>query len=244
MTIDWWTLGLQTVNVLILLWILAHFLFKPVSKIIAERQAAATGEFDKAQAALAEAEAARAEAKAATEAVKAQRAALIAKASDEAAEQKKKLLADAQAEAEKVRAAGRAELVRLKETQTRALDAQAADLASDIAGKLLARLPESARVAGFVEGLAKAVADLPSATRAGIGAEGPVHVSAARAMNGDERELLSHRLEEVLGRKVTLDIDVDESLIAGLELDAPHAIVRNHFRADLDRIKAELVTHE
>lgn len=41
MTIDWWTLGLQTVNVLVLVWILARFLFRPVARIIADRQAAA-----------------------------------------------------------------------------------------------------------------------------------------------------------------------------------------------------------
>ena len=41
MTIDWWTLGLQTINVLILIWILARFLFRPVAKIIAAERAAA-----------------------------------------------------------------------------------------------------------------------------------------------------------------------------------------------------------
>ena len=42
MKIDWWTLGLQAVNVLILVWLLSRFLFKPVAAIIAERQQAAT----------------------------------------------------------------------------------------------------------------------------------------------------------------------------------------------------------
>jgi F-type H+-transporting ATPase subunit b len=58
MTIDWWTLGLQTVNVLVLVWILARFLFKPVAKIIAERQEAAQDALDEAEAARAEAQAA------------------------------------------------------------------------------------------------------------------------------------------------------------------------------------------
>ncbi|MGA9847891.1 MAG: hypothetical protein WBQ45_09645, partial [Roseiarcus sp.] len=41
MRIDWWTLALQTVNVLILIWILSRFLFRPIVGIIEERRAAA-----------------------------------------------------------------------------------------------------------------------------------------------------------------------------------------------------------
>ena len=244
MTIDWWTLGLETVNVLILLWILARYLFRPVAKIIAERQAAATEPLDKARAALAEAEAQRAAARAETEALVAKRAALIAEASDEAAREKTALMAEAQTEADKARTIARAALARQAEAETRALSGQAAVLATDIAARLMARLPESARVAGFIDGLAKAVGELPETTRAGIGATGPVALRAARAPSGDETERLRQRLTEVLGRAVNLEISADPELIAGLELDAPHAIVRNHFRADLDRIKAELVPHD
>ncbi len=38
MHIDWWTLALQTVNVLILIWILGRFFFRPVADIVAKRQ--------------------------------------------------------------------------------------------------------------------------------------------------------------------------------------------------------------
>ena len=41
MTIDWWTLGLQTINVLILIWLLAHFFWRPVAGMIEQRRAAA-----------------------------------------------------------------------------------------------------------------------------------------------------------------------------------------------------------
>ena len=58
MTIDWWTLGLQTVNVLILVWLLGRFFWRPVAAMIEQRRAAA-------QRMLAEAEAKRAQATAA-----------------------------------------------------------------------------------------------------------------------------------------------------------------------------------
>ena len=41
MRIDWWTFAFQTINVLVLVWLLSRFLFKPVAKIIADRQQAA-----------------------------------------------------------------------------------------------------------------------------------------------------------------------------------------------------------
>ena len=41
MKIDWWTLALQAVNAAVLIWLLAHFLFRPVADIIAARQKAA-----------------------------------------------------------------------------------------------------------------------------------------------------------------------------------------------------------
>jgi F0F1-type ATP synthase membrane subunit b/b' len=41
MHIDWWTLGLQTINALVLVWLLARFLFKPVANMVAERQRSA-----------------------------------------------------------------------------------------------------------------------------------------------------------------------------------------------------------
>ncbi|MDR3453737.1 MAG: F0F1 ATP synthase subunit B, partial [Rhodoferax sp.] len=51
MKIDWWTLGLQAINVVVLVWLLSRFLFKPVAAIIAERQAAAARLLSEAQAA-------------------------------------------------------------------------------------------------------------------------------------------------------------------------------------------------
>ena len=39
MTIDWWTLGIQTVNVVILIWLLGRFFWRPVAAMIEQRRA-------------------------------------------------------------------------------------------------------------------------------------------------------------------------------------------------------------
>lgn len=244
MTIDWWTLGLQTVNVLILIWILARFLFRPVAKIIADRQAAAHAALDAAQAARDEAEAARDQAQAEMAAMARTRAALLVKAKDAAECERAQLLAAARAEADKARNETRAELERMRAAGETALTDEAGALAADIATRLVGRLPEPARIDGFIDGLVQAVRDLPAATRTGIGAEGNLRLRAARALTGDERARLETGLSEALGGALALDVEVAPTLIAGLELDAPHAIVRNNFRADLDRIAAELARHD
>ena len=59
MRIDWWTLSLQTVNVLILIWILSRFLFRPVVAMIDERRAATAKVLSDAEAAKKQAIAAR-----------------------------------------------------------------------------------------------------------------------------------------------------------------------------------------
>ncbi len=240
MQLDWWTLGLETINVLVLLWLLSRFLFRPVAKIMAERQAAAGAELEQARA---EREAAKAEheaAKATSDEIAAQRAGMIAKATEEAEAQRAALLSTAKAEAEAAREATRAELEKLRKAEAQAMEDDARALAADIATRLLDRLPDAARIDGFVDGLAEAVAELPETTRAGIGASGPVQLRAARALTPDETKRIKARLSEALGRKVTIAAETDPSLIAGLELDAPEAVVRNHFRADLETIRQEL----
>ncbi len=244
MHLDWWTLGLQTVNVLVLLWILSRFLFRPIANIVAERQAAASAEFQRAKDAHAQAEAEREAAKAATKEIASRRAQILSRAEDEAKVQRRNLLEAARSEAEAAREATQAELERMREAEQQALSDAAGNLATDIAARLLERLPEDARIVGFIDGLATAVADLPDTTRENIGASGPLPLRAARELTENEVALLTSRLSEVIGHPVKLVVDTDPSLIAGLELDAPKAIVRNHFRADLDRIRQELTRHD
>ena len=69
-------------------------------------------------------------------------------------------------------------------------------------------------------------------------------MTAARAVTPEEVEACRKALVAVLGHPVLLEVIVEPELIAGLELEAPHAIVRNSFRADLVRLKSELVHHD
>jgi F-type H+-transporting ATPase subunit b len=242
MQIDWWTLALQAANVLILVWILSRFLFRPVAAMIEERRAAAAKLLDEAQAARDAAVAERQKARQEEADLATRRGDAMKKAAEDAEAEKEAILAAARGEADRLRAAAEAGIARLREDAVEAQAERASRLAVDIAAKLLIRLPDDARIVGFVDGLAESLSGLPETIRAGIGAGGtPIRLKAARPLAAGEMQVCRDRLSQALGgRPVELAVEVDPALIAGLEIDTPHAVVRNSFREDLDRIAAAL----
>jgi F-type H+-transporting ATPase subunit b len=106
-------------------------------------------------------------------------------------------------------------------------------------------LPQQARIAGFIDRLATELAKLPQSTREALGNDGSeVRLIAPRALETDELAACRSALSRVVGRDVDLRITVDPAIVAGLELEARHAIVRNSFRADLARLQTELLVHD
>lgn len=243
MRIDWWTLGIQAANVLVLMWLLSRFLFRPVAQMIAERRAEIVRLIDDATAAKAQAQAELAAVRQKEADVAAERSARIEQAAEAAETQKAAILASAESEVKELRAAADAAIARAWDSEKEAASDHASRLAVDITSKLLARLPEEARISGFIDGLAEGVAELPAASRAAFGADGPVRLTAARALTDAEAAACRARLAQALGRPLDLTVETDPGLIAGLEIATPHAVVRNNFKADLERITAALTRH-
>lgn len=245
MRIDWSTLALQTVNVVVLVWLLSRFLFRPVSDIIAKRQAAARKLIDDASR---ERDAAHAE----RERARAERASLAAARDDalkdalaQAAAERERLIAAARADAQALRDAARAQADADAVQRTKALDARATRLAIDIAAKLLARLPDSARVAGFVDGVAASLARLPADVRASLADEdAQVRLVAPRALTAQEAAACRAAFAASVGRPLEPDVRVDPALLAGLELESKYANVRNSLRQDLATIEAALLNED
>ncbi|KAE8759200.1 F0F1 ATP synthase subunit B [Paraburkholderia madseniana] len=245
MRIDWSTLALQTINALVLIWLLARFLFRPVAGIITERQKAAQTLIADADAAKRAAVLERDTAARETQQLVAARGDAMKAVAADAAAEKAALLAAAQADADRLRAAADAEAEAARVEQDKLVAVRANQLAVDIAAKLLTKLPENVRVSGFVDGLAEAIAQLPEPVRAQLGANGlALTLAAPRALSPQELDHCRTVLAACLNRAVSLAIEVDPQLIAGLELQAAHAVVRNNFGADLAQIRAALLGSE
>ncbi|WP_175828813.1 F0F1 ATP synthase subunit B [Burkholderia cepacia] len=245
MRIDWWTLGFQTVNVLVLVWLMSRFLFKPLAKIMADRQQAVAALMQDAAAARDAAEHDRKQITGQVAELDALRMQRLNDVSAEAERLKSSLLAAARAEADALRASAAAEIEAMRQRASRGNAAQAAGFALEIASRLLARLPRDGQISGFIEPLAAAVRALPVAHRQQLGQQREaLRLVAPRALDDGELAHCREALATALGHEATLRVDIDPALIAGLELAGQHVIVRNSFRHDLDTLKAELLAHD
>jgi F-type H+-transporting ATPase subunit b len=241
MTIDWWTLGIQTVNVLILVWLLGRFFWRPIAAIIEQRRL-------KAQQTLGEAEATQsqaAEALAGIERTRAgfarEREAILAAAHQTAEHARDELLATAAKEAIAKSEAATAAIAKQRDAAERAWTERSSRLAVEIAGRLVTRLDGSAVKAAFLDDLLREIKLLPASARDGVAADGVVlEAISASSIDPPEQEAFRNSICRAFDAGPRIDFKVDPSLIAGLELHGPHLVVNNSWRADLAHILADL----
>jgi len=241
MRFDWSTLVLQTVNVLVLLWLLRRFLFRPVTDIITARKNAAEQMLAQAAAARQDAEA-KAEATAHQEKqLAAESDSILADARAAAEAERVRLLALAKEQAAEAGDAAHAALEHEREQMRRELEQQARDLAVTIALRLLGRVPASAVNAALLQSLGTWLADLaPHELRALTQPEEALEVVTATPLDASAQAACTAMLAQRFGRTPALSFGTDPSLIAGVELRNSHARLCNNWRADLDRILREL----
>jgi F-type H+-transporting ATPase subunit b len=220
MHFDWSTLILQTVNVLVLLWLLRRFLFRPVAAIIAERRAAA-------EKLLTDATAVRAQANGLAEQTAQREKALAADG--------ERILTEAAAAAETERAAV---VERSRTEAAKVLDAAQSGLEQQRA-EMRRALETDARGVAVNTALVQALGALPvEQWRALAGTGETVEVITASALDEATQAACVEMVRQRIGCAVRFGSD--PSLIAGVALTGPHARLDNNWRADLDRIAEEL----
>ncbi len=183
MQIDPWTFGFQAANFLVLVWLLHRFLYKPVLKIIAARQAAA----DKL---IADVTAEKAAAEALRQDLESQRASLVqqrdgmlndARAAAEA--ERKALIAKAHVDADAVKAQAQTAFDRERADAVRQAGRSAARLAVKVVGRLLRETPEATVQTAMLDRLCEDVAALP--------AESKQHIVERVAASGDGPQVVT-----------------------------------------------------
>lgn len=241
MHVDLWTLGLQAINVLVLVWLLARFLFRPLAAIIAQRRQAT-------ETLLADAAAARAQAQAAAEAMAQQHQALDveaerlrAAAHQDAEADRAALLTQARTEIAQAHQDADVALVREQAQQQKQMETHACTLAVDIARRLIARVASPNITIALAQRLAQDIAALPPMERQLLAADAG-HLQLVTAVELDEaaQAEIAAGLAQALGVSPQLQVRVDPALLGGIELVGPHTLIRNSWRADLDRLAGEL----
>jgi F-type H+-transporting ATPase subunit b len=118
MLINWFTVLAQAINFLILVWLLKHFLYKPILHAIDDREKGIATQLAQAEAKVSEAQKERDDFQHKNEAFDQERAALLAKAKDEAKVERQRLIDEAKKDADALRAKRQAAL----ESEQRNLD--------------------------------------------------------------------------------------------------------------------------
>jgi len=242
MHIDWWTLALQTVNVLILIWILGRFFFRPVADLLAKRRAEAAKLIANADAARKEGEDLRAEAARQQADIDAERDRLIAEARKAAEAEKMSLLAEFSGELDRHRKDATVAIESERVAMQRAVLDRASELSVEIARRLLQRLPAGAGFSAFLDGLGAELGKLPADARnslAGVDRDHPLQVVTAAALDDKQAARLRDVLHAALGG-VPIELSCDPALIAGFEIRGRNVIVRNNWQSDLAQIRKEL----
>jgi F-type H+-transporting ATPase subunit b len=243
MKIDWWTLGIQTVNVLVLIWLLKRFFWAPIAAMIEQRRtvtqqtlADAAAKHDQATAAVTEIEKTRA-------GFGKERDALMAAARQAADTAHAASLDKAAHEAAAMEVAARANIAQEKDAAEKVWHTASSQLAIDIARRLASRLDGKAVRAAFLESLVTSVCALPQQTRQAMAAsDAAIAAVSATPLDAAEQVQARTAIETAFGCHPAITFTADPALIAGLELRAPHLAVKNSWQADLDQILAKL-TH-
>jgi F-type H+-transporting ATPase subunit b len=233
MLIDWFTVGAQAVNFLILVWLLKRFLYKPVLAAIDAREKRIAAELQLAATARAQAQKERDDLRQQNESLQGQREELVRRASVDAGAQRQHLLDAARQESQELRSKlmgavrdERAELNLEVVTRTRQeVFALARKTLADLAGTTL----EDRMLEVFIRRMQQMsdvqksevvppVRVLPAPTASAAAGLAPAILRSAFELSPAQRVNIAAALKEWPCKGATLNFETSPDLISGLEL--------------------------
>jgi F-type H+-transporting ATPase subunit b len=246
MHLDWWTIGLQTINFGILVWLLHRFLYKPVLAMIDARKADIRRQFDAAKEVEEKANAQRAVVEAERAGITAEREAALKAAATQAQELADARRAQAEREAQALIDATRKTLAEEREKALAEARRLALDLGTVFAQKLLADVPVQYRAEAWIERIEQYLGALSQSERDALVRQladgGKLTVVTACALPTETAEQWKERLRRSFGTG-GMTFEVDPDLIAGAELHFPAAILRFSWQSVLAAARTEGDAH-
>jgi F-type H+-transporting ATPase subunit b len=242
MQIDWWTLALQAVNFLVLVWLLRRFLYRPVREVIEKRKQLAEQAFADADKQKSEAEAARQRFEGARDQLAQERQDLLKKIHEELETERRKALDAARHEADELLEAARGSLAKERETVLTEIREQVAALAVELASSLLRKVETNASSGVFLEQIERQLKDLPADERERLQKDLAVDsahltVVTAAPLTPKEQEQWTDRLSACLGQRDKTDFTTDPEILGGAELRFPHAVLKFTWADQLRKAK-------
>jgi F-type H+-transporting ATPase subunit b len=225
MVIDWFTVGAQILNFLVLVWLLKRFLYRPVLDAIGAREKRIAATLADAAASKALAAKERDDLLAKNNAFDAERAALMAKAADEAHSEGKRLANLARKAADDLKEKQRKTLARDAKNLSAEISRRAKVEVFAIARKTLAEMAdaklEDRMTALFVKKLGALDAPAKAEISGMLGSSGePVLVRSAFELTAKQAAAIRKAIDATFEGKIDLRFETVPDLVGGIELVA------------------------
>jgi F-type H+-transporting ATPase subunit b len=222
MLIDWFTVGAQLLNFVVLVWLMKRFLYKPVLAAIAAREQRIASELADADAKRSAAQRERDEFQGKNEQFERQRAALLRQVEDEAKSERQRLLEQARSAAEAL-SARRADALRDEARRMNlAISQRTQQEVFEIVRKVLTELAATSLEERLVEVFTRRLRELRGPAKevlsaALAGSLEPALVRSVFELPEQQRALLQAALNETFAREVALRFESSAELISGIE---------------------------
>lgn len=225
MFIDWFTVGAQALNFIILVWLLKRFLYKPILDAVDAREKRIVDERADADAKKAEAHKERDEFLHKNEAFDQQRAALLSKATDEANTERQRLLEDARKAADALSIKRREAMQNDAQNLNQAIARRAQQEVFGIARKALMDLSGTSleeRMGMLFVNRLRAMNDKAKVSfgEALKTASESALVRSAFDLPVEQRTAIQKALTEIFSAKVRIQFQTAPDLVGGIELSA------------------------
>jgi F-type H+-transporting ATPase subunit b len=223
MLFDWFTVAAQAINFLILVWLLKHFLYKPILQAIETREKLIATELADAAAKKADARKERDEFQQKNEEFAKQRAALLTKATDEAGAERQRLLDEARKAAEALNAKRLEALTNDAHHLNQAIARRTQQEVFAVARKALADLATVSLEERLGEVFTRRLRELDAAAKQSLGdtlkkATDPANVRSAFELPPQQRTAIQNALNETFSAEIHVRFETAPDLVSGIEL--------------------------
>jgi F-type H+-transporting ATPase subunit b len=223
MLIDWFTVGAQALNFLILVWLMKHFLYKPILHAIDEREKRVAAELANADKKKAEAQKESDEFRHKSDEFDKQRTSLLNKAKDEATAERQRLLDEARKAADALSAKRQETLRNDAHNLNQAISRRTQREVFAIVRKALTDLATTSLEERLGEVFTRRLREMDGQTKSGLAkalktASEPALVRSAFDLPPDQRAAIQNALNETFSAEIHVRFETAPDLISGIEL--------------------------
>jgi F-type H+-transporting ATPase subunit b len=225
MIIDWFTIGAQALNFLILVWLMKRFLYKPILNAIDMREKKIAAKLADADTKKADAQKQSDEFEKKNKEFDEQRGALLGKATSEAQTERQRLLDEARQAATDLRVKAQETLRNEAHALHQAIGLKTKQEVFAIARKTLGDLSGASLEERMGEVFIRRLREMDSQANKDLGtalktASAPALVRSAFDVPGEQRAAIQKALNEIFAAEIQIRFETAADLIGGIELAA------------------------